>query len=115
MSQIFGIFRNRNIAKITVPLDSARFFALRPLQYMDFFTFLQVIFLTPVPTTQHETSMHMPQYQNLIKIPQSRDFLILIQRCPPMLLDTAFCIHWADQHLWRQYNHQHITRCGCFT
>ena len=44
MSQIFGIFRN--IAKITVPLDSARFFALRPLQYMDFFTFLQVIFLT---------------------------------------------------------------------
>ena len=46
MSQIFGIFRNRNIAKITVPLDSARFFALRPLQYMDFFTFLQVIFLT---------------------------------------------------------------------
>ena len=33
MSQIFGIFRN--IAKITV---------LRPLQYMDFFTFLQVIF-----------------------------------------------------------------------
>ena len=94
MSQIFEIFRNRNIAKITVPLDSARFFALRPLQY--------------------ETSMHMPQYQNLIKIPQSRDFLILIQRCPPMLLDTAFCIHWADQHLWRQYNHQHITRCRCF-
>ena len=47
MSQIFGIFRNRNIAKITVPLDSARFFALRPLQYMDFFTFLQVIFLRP--------------------------------------------------------------------
>ena len=47
MSQIFGIFRNRNIAKITVPSDSARFFALRPLQYMDFFTFLQVIFFAP--------------------------------------------------------------------
>ena len=37
MSQIFGIFRNRNIAKITVPLDSARFFALRPLQGYGFF------------------------------------------------------------------------------
>ena len=44
MSQIFGIFRN--IAKITVPLDSARFLPCVPCRDMDFFTFLQVIFLT---------------------------------------------------------------------
>ena len=44
MSQIFGIFRN--IAKITVPLDSARFFALRPLQGYGFFHLFTSDFLT---------------------------------------------------------------------
>ena len=43
MSQIFGIFRNRNIAKITVPHG---FLPCVPCRDMDFFTFLQVIFLT---------------------------------------------------------------------
>ena len=46
MSQIFGFFRNRNIAKITVPLDSARFFALRPLQGYGFFHLFTSDFLT---------------------------------------------------------------------
>lgn len=41
-------------------------------------------------------------------------FYFLIQWCAPMLLDTAFRIHRADQYLWCQDNHQRITRRRCF-
>ena len=42
-------------------------------------------------------------------------YTILIQWGAPMLLDTAFGIHRADQYLWGQDYNQHFAGCGCIT
>ena len=42
-------------------------------------------------------------------------YIILIQWGAPMLLNTAFGIHRADQYLWGQDNNQHFACRRCIT